>query len=55
MTLFAPDVPLQAIIDRATAGAYRAKPTRVFGFDEIREARRLIEGNQAHGKVVVKL
>jgi NADPH2:quinone reductase len=49
------DVPLQTIIDRVTAGAYRAKPTKVFGFDEIREAHRLIEANQAGGKVVVRM
>ena len=49
------DVPLQAIVDRAAAGTHRAKPARVFGFHEIREAHRLIEANQANGKVVVKL
>jgi NADPH:quinone reductase len=49
------DVPLQAIVDRVADGTYRAKPTRVFGFDEIREAHRLIEANQANGKVVVRM
>jgi NADPH2:quinone reductase len=49
------DVPLQAIVDRVAVGAYRAKPARVFGFDDIREAHRLTEANQAGGKVVVRL
>jgi NADPH:quinone reductase len=47
------DVPLQTIVDRASSGAYRAKPAKVFRFDEIREAHRLMESNQANGKIVV--
>ena len=34
------DVPLQAIVDKATAGVYKAKPARVFQFDDIREGPR---------------
>jgi NADPH:quinone reductase-like Zn-dependent oxidoreductase len=49
------DVPLQTIIDRATAGAYQAKPAAVFRFDEIREAHRLMEANRANGKLVVRV
>jgi NADPH:quinone reductase-like Zn-dependent oxidoreductase len=49
------DVPLQTIIDRATAGAYQAKPAAVFRFEEIREAHRLMEANRAHGKLVVRV
>jgi NADPH:quinone reductase-like Zn-dependent oxidoreductase len=49
------DVPLQTIIDRATAGAYQAKPAAVFRFDEIREAHRLMEANRADGKLVVRV
>jgi NADPH:quinone reductase len=30
------DVPLQTIVDRATTGAYQAKPAAVFRFEEIR-------------------
>ena len=49
------DVPLQAIVDKVAAGAYPAKPARVFRFEDIVEAHRLIENNQAGGKVVVRL
>jgi NADPH:quinone reductase-like Zn-dependent oxidoreductase len=49
------DVPLQAIVDRAAAGSYQAKPTRVFCFEEIREAHRVMESNQANGKLVVRM
>ncbi len=49
------DVPLQTIIDRATAGAYRAKLAAVFRFEEIREAHRLMEANGTHGKLVVRV
>ena len=30
------DIPLQAIVDKAAAGIYKAKPARVFQFDKIR-------------------
>jgi NADPH:quinone reductase-like Zn-dependent oxidoreductase len=49
------DVPLQAIVDRVAAGHYLAKPARVFRFNEIQEAHRLMESNQANGKIVVLL
>jgi NADPH:quinone reductase-like Zn-dependent oxidoreductase len=49
------EIPLQTIIDRVAAGAYVAKPARVLRFDEIREAHRLMEANEANGKVVVRL
>lgn len=49
------DVPLQAIVDRVAAGTYKAKPAQVFRFDEIQEAHRVIESNQANGKLVVRL
>jgi NADPH:quinone reductase len=47
------DVPLQTIVDRVAKGAYKAKPVRVFRFEEIQEAHRLMESNQASGKIVV--
>lgn len=47
------DVPLQAIAADIAAGRYRAKPSRVFRFEEIREAHRLMDANQANGKMVV--
>jgi NADPH:quinone reductase-like Zn-dependent oxidoreductase len=49
------DVPLQAIVDKAAAGTYKAKPARVFQFDDIREAHEAMESNQANGKMVVRI
>jgi hypothetical protein len=34
---------------------YKAKPTRVFRFVEIQEAHRVMESNEAKGKMVVVL
>src|SRR6516225_5777257 len=47
------DVPLQQIAADAAAGRLDVKPARIFGFDEIREAHRIMEANQAGGKMVV--
>ncbi|ALL68303.1 Quinone oxidoreductase [Paraburkholderia caribensis MBA4] len=47
------DVPLQAIAADIQAGRFSAKPSRVFRFDEIREAHRVMEANEANGKMVV--
>src|SRR6266478_3649564 len=41
------DVPLQAIAADVEASRYKAKPSRVFGFDDIREAHRVMEANEA--------
>ena len=49
------DVPLQALAADVAAGRYRAKPSRVFRFEDIREAHRVIDANQANGKLVVVL
>lgn len=49
------DVPLQSIIDRVASGLYKAKPAKVFRFDEIQDAHRLMESNRANGKLVVRL
>jgi NADPH:quinone reductase-like Zn-dependent oxidoreductase len=49
------DVPLQQIATDAAAGRLDIKPTRVFPFDEIQEAHRVMESNQAIGKMVVVL
>ena len=49
------DIPFQTIVDRAEKGDYRAKPAKVFAFDQIHEAHRLMESNQANGKIVVSL
>ncbi|MFA6984651.1 MAG: zinc-binding dehydrogenase [Arenimonas sp.] len=47
------EIPFQDIVERVESGTYKAKPTRVFRFDQIREAHRLVESGQANGKVVV--
>lgn len=49
------DVPLQAIARDVAAGRLEARPSRVFRFEEIREAHRVMEANEAGGKMVVVL
>jgi NADPH:quinone reductase len=49
------EVPLQTIVDRVASDTYKAKPARVFEFDQIQEAHRLMESNQANGKIVVRV
>jgi NADPH:quinone reductase len=49
------DVPLQDIALQAAEGRIDAKPARVFSFDEIHEAHRLMEAGEAGGKMVVVL
>jgi NADPH:quinone reductase-like Zn-dependent oxidoreductase len=49
------DVPLQAIAADVEAGRYKAKPARVFRFEDIQEAHRVMESNEAKGKMVVVL
>jgi NADPH:quinone reductase len=49
------DIPLQTIVDRVAGGIYKAKPKRVFRFDEIQDAHRLMDAYGADGKIVVKL
>ena len=46
-------VPLQELVDRVACGLYRAAPARIFKLEEIAEAHRLVETNQAGGKIVV--
>jgi len=47
------EIPLPQMIAKAEAGRYQAKPVRVFGFDEVVEAHRVMETGQAAGKMVV--
>jgi NADPH2:quinone reductase len=47
------EVPMQTIVDRVATGAYKATPARVFRFEEIQEAHRLMESSEANGKLVV--
>ncbi|MEU9214400.1 zinc-binding dehydrogenase [Streptomyces sp. NPDC048415] len=49
------DVPLDEIYAKVAAGALRARPTRIFRFDEIVEAHRAMEAGEALGKMVVTL
>jgi len=49
------DVPLQSIAEKVAAGRYKAKPSRVFRFEDIREAHRVMEANEAIGKIIVRL
>ena len=49
------DIPFQTIIDRVASGAYKAKPAKVLGFEDIQEAHRLLETNEVGGKIVVRV
>jgi len=48
-------VPMQTIVDRVAAGSYKAKPVRVFPFEAIQDAHRLMESGEANGKIVVRM
>ena len=47
------EIPFQSIVERVAAGHYKASPARVFAFDEIQEAHRVMEAGEANGKLVV--
>jgi NADPH:quinone reductase-like Zn-dependent oxidoreductase len=47
------EIPLQEIVDRVACGEYQAKPAKVFAFEQLPEAHRLMESNSAGGKIVV--
>ena len=49
------EIPFQDIVDRVASGAYKAKPAKVFRFEEIQAGHRLMEANEAGGKIVVRL
>ena len=51
----ASEIPMQTIVERVEAGIYQAGPARIFGFDEIADAHRLMESAGANGKIVVRL
>jgi NADPH2:quinone reductase len=46
-------IPMQEIVKKVEEGVYQAKPARVFTFEDLPEAHRLMESNQANGKIVV--
>ena len=47
------DVPLQDIARQVQEGRLNAEPSRVFSFDQIHEAHRIMEAGEAGGKMVV--
>jgi len=49
------DVPLQEIATKVEQGRFNARPSRVFRFEDIREAHRAMETNEVPGKIVVKV
>ena len=49
------DIPFQSLVDQAERGELRAQPARVFGFDDIQAAHRLLDAEDAGGKIVVRL
>jgi NADPH:quinone reductase len=49
------EIPFQTIVDRVADGTYRAKPAKVFRFEDIRDAHGLMELGRAGGKIVVRL
>jgi NADPH:quinone reductase-like Zn-dependent oxidoreductase len=46
---------MRAIAADVEQGRYKAKPTRVFCFEEMQEAHRVMESDKAKGKFVVVL
>ena len=49
------EIPFQDIVDRVASGVYRAKPAKVFRFEDIQAAHRLMESNEASGKIVIRV
>lgn len=47
------DVPMQTIVDRVADGTYEVRPMKIFPFEHIPDAHRLMESNSANGKIVV--
>lgn len=47
------DVPLQDIAQQVVDGTLEAKPSRIFSFDQIHDAHRVMEAGEAGGKMVV--
>ncbi len=46
-------IPLQQIVTKVETGDYSASPSRVFSFEEVAEAHRVMERSEASGKLVV--
>jgi NADPH:quinone reductase-like Zn-dependent oxidoreductase len=48
-------IPMQSIMEKVEEGIYKADPAHVFPFERLADAHRLMESNQADGKIVVVL
>jgi NADPH:quinone reductase-like Zn-dependent oxidoreductase len=46
-------IPFDEIVSKVQRGVYKAKPARVFTFEDLGEAHRVMEASQAGGKLVV--
>jgi NADPH:quinone reductase-like Zn-dependent oxidoreductase len=46
------EVPLHDVVQMVADGKFEAKPSKVFRFYEIQEAHRVMEANEANGKMV---
>ncbi len=49
------NIPMQDIVNDVVAGTYKARPVKVFPFEDIVKAHQLMESNEAGGKIVVSL
>lgn len=49
------EIPFQQIVTRVADGTYNARPAKVFRFEEIQSAHRLMESGEAGGKIVVRI
>jgi NADPH2:quinone reductase len=49
------EIPLTEMIGKAEKGLYQAKPARVFGFDDIVEAHKVMESGLAGGNMTVSV
>ena len=49
------EIPLAEMIGNAESGRYQAKPARVFGFEDIVEAHKVMESGLAGGKMTVSV
>ena len=47
------DIPMQKLVDRVANGIYKSRPVKVFPFEQLPDAHRLMESNSANGKIVV--
>jgi NADPH:quinone reductase-like Zn-dependent oxidoreductase len=46
-------IPLQTIVEKVETRDYHARPSRVLAFEEVADAHRLMERNEAAGKLVI--